>query len=272
MREYTVTTWEKFNELVFSNSWNASIKRHRTNYVFRGLSHCNYALKPSLNRVCEPKLALEKPLLRNFRKYASMEMGSSDNFWQNISLAQHHGLPTRLLDWTFSPYVAAHFATESYEHYGCDCAIWCVDFVKCHQWLPKVLLEKLKSEDANSFSVDMLSPLVSDFDVLHSLEKDTGGPFPLFLEPPSMDSRIINQYALFSVMSDSSITIDEWLATHDDLYYKIIIPAKCKLVFRDRLDQINMTERIIYPGMDGLCKWLTRHYTPTDKIANNVEP
>ena len=261
-------TWEEFDKLIFQSSWNKDIKRHRTNYVFRGVSNKNYALIPSLNRVCEPKLDLEKALLRNFKKYASMDIEDDSNFWKVVSLAQHHGLPTRLLDWTFSPYVAAHFATESYSDYNVDCAIWRVDFVKCQKYLPKSLKDKLDNENANGYSVDMLSPLVADFDALYKLENETGKSFPLFFEPPSIDSRIINQFALFSVMSNSSARIDEWLKEHSKLYDKIIIPASCKLVFRDRLDQINMTERLIYPGLDGLCKWLSRHYTPTDRIWN----
>lgn len=108
------------DKLVFKNSWNEEIKRHRTYFVFRGLSQDIYTLKPSLNRICDDKLYLEKALLSNFKKYSSLEIKDSDNFWEIVSLAQHHGLPTRLLDWSFSPYVAAHFATENFTHYNSD--------------------------------------------------------------------------------------------------------------------------------------------------------
>jgi hypothetical protein len=47
--------------------------------------------------------------------------------WVRLAIAQHHGLPTRVLDWTVSPQVAAHFATAEAEHYDKDGAIWCID-------------------------------------------------------------------------------------------------------------------------------------------------
>lgn len=67
-------------------------------------------------------------------------------------------------------------------------------------------------------------------------------------------------------MSNSQQIISDWLENHNELGFKIIIPASAKLEIRDKLDQININERSIYPGIDGLCKWLRRHYTPTESI------
>jgi len=265
IQEYYIKNWSDFDTLVFKDSWNRDIQRHRTDFIFRGLSHEEYPLKPSLNRICNDKLYLEKALLRNFKKYSSLEIKDKDNFWEVVSLAQHHGLPTRLLDWTFSPYVAAHFVTENFSHYNADGAIWCIDFVKCRDFLPKGLKRILDDNMANTFSIDMLKDVIKDFEFLETLESHSEG-FPLFFEPPSLDSRIINQYALFSVMSSSQHIISNWLESHNELGFKIIIPADVKLEMRDKLDQININERSIYPGIDGLCKWLCRHYTPTENI------
>ncbi len=265
IQEYRIKNWSDFDSVVFKDSWNSEIKRHRTDFVFRGLSHSIYPLKPSLNRICSNKLDLEKALLRNFKKYSSLEIKDSSNFWEIVSLAQHHGLPTRLLDWSFSPYVAAHFATESFSHYNVDGAIWCIDFVKCREFLPDSLKGILKDNMANTFSIDMLKDVIKDFESLEKLENNSEG-FPLFFEPPSLDGRIINQYALFSVMSNSQQIISDWLENHNELGFKIIIPASAKLEIRDKLDQININERSIYPGIDGLCRWLCRHYTPTENI------
>jgi len=52
------------------------------------------------------------------------------------------------------------------------------------------------------------------------------------------------------------------LAQHPDLCYKVIIPVKLKWEVRDKLDQANINERTLYPGLDGLCMWLRRYYGP----------
>jgi len=47
-----------------------------------------------------------------------------------------------------------------------------------------------------------------------------------------------------------------------DFWRKIVIPAELKWEIRDKLDQANITERVLFPGLDGLTKWLSRHYSP----------
>jgi hypothetical protein len=81
-----------------------------------------------------------------------------------------------------------------------------------------------------------------------------------FLEPPSLDDRIINQFALFSLMSSPTATLDAWLAARPGLARRIVIPAAMKWEVRDKLDQANVTERILRPGLDGLSSWLRRQY------------
>jgi hypothetical protein len=84
----------------------------------------------------------------------------------------------------------------------------------------------------------------------------------VFFEPPSIDDRIVNQFAFFSAMPSAEMALDQWLLQHPELFYRIIIPAELKWEVRDKLDQANITERVLFPGLDGLGRWLTRHYSP----------
>jgi hypothetical protein len=54
--------------------------------------------------------------------------------------------------------------------------------------------------------------------------------------------------------------MDDWLAGHPGIYKRVLIPSKIKWEIRDKLDQANINERVIYPGLDGLSRWLARHY------------
>ena len=77
-----------------------------------------------------------------------------------------------------------------------------------------------------------------------------------------MDARIVNQFALFSMMSDATAVLDDWLARFPECWRQIVIPAELKWEIRDKLDQANITERVLFPGLDGLSRWLKRHYSP----------
>lgn len=189
------------------------------------------------------------------------DMVEHDSVWHWISLAQHHGLPTRLLDWTFSPFVAMHFATASVEKLDGDGAIWTVHYGKAHQALPESLRKELHEERSDVFTVQMLSGAVK---TLNDLKRMAARPFLLFFEPPSMDDRIANQFALFSLLSHPEVLLDDWLSEHPDMWHKIIIPASLKWEIRDKLDQANITERVLFPGLDGLSRWLRRYYSPRE--------
>ena len=63
-------------------------------------------------------------------------------------------------------------------------------------------------------------------------------------------------------MPSACARLDDWLYEHPDIWRKIIIPAALKWEIRDKLDQANITERVLMPGMGGLSRWLKRQYSP----------
>ncbi len=259
-KDIVVKSWRQLCEAVYSDSWKEGLGRFRTDYAFRGMPDKAYRLYNRFTREIAKDNDLEYHLLRNFRKYAQVsntEALSSD--WRTMTIGQHYGLPTRLLDWTYSPFVAIHFATAELDKFNKDGIIWMVDFVKVNASLPDPLRSELKEVGSNTFTIEMLEeamPSIQDFDKL------TRENLVLFFEPPSLDNRIINQYAFFSVMSRADGQLDAWLRKHPDYYKRIIIPSDLKWEIRDKLDQANINERLLFPGLDGLASWLGRHYAP----------
>ncbi|MCP3102123.1 FRG domain-containing protein [Myxococcus sp. K15C18031901] len=259
MHESRVKTWLQLQDALFSGSWNETLRRHRSSSVFRGMPHTGHDLSTALNRQ-GMFVRQERDLLRAFRKYArGTPREPLDSLWDWLALAQHHGLPTRMLDWTFSPYVALHFLTEDPDLADEDGVVWCVDYRETNRLLPRPLKAQLKKEGADVFTGDMLAAAARSLDAFDALAHH---PFVLFFEPPSLDARIVNQFALFSVMNGPELRLDTFLGRQARGVRRLVIPAALKWEVRDKLDQANVTERVLFPGLDGLCRWLRRYYSP----------
>ncbi|MFG1946382.1 FRG domain-containing protein [Nonomuraea sp. NPDC048826] len=257
MRLHEVSSWRELDDAICEVSRPRSPGHAHSTLVFRGLARSAYSHVSSLSRLRGDYAALERHLVRNFRKYAHRAT-PGETVWDWLALGQHHGLPTRLLDWTFSPLVALHFATASWPED--DGALLAVDCERAHRLLPGPLREELDREGALVFTTEMLASAAHDLTGFDELGGDR--PFLAFFEPPSLDERVVNQSSVLSVTSSPAYQVQEWLAGHPELWRGWLLPAKIKAQIRDRLDQAGVTERVLLPGLDGLAAWLRRYYTP----------
>jgi FRG domain len=239
----------------------------RSPYVFRGLDVASWGLLTSLQRLPRNANAntdvIERALIRSFRKYANAGAFDDKSEWYVLAVAQHNGLPTRCLDWTFSPVVAAHFACADDKYKNEDGAIWCL-----HAGLLRHINEQ-NNKNAGSlrgiawvYDTRLLEKSFSDLAQLD--ESISAGELMLLWEPPSLDSRIANQGGLLSIMNGAEQSQNDFLKRYTeqfpDLVLRIVIDCAAKSEIRDMLDQNNISERTLFPGLPGLCNWLKRCY------------
>ena len=238
---------------------------YRSSFVFRGMSDSDWPLLTSLERLKSPPQVVEPPLLRSFRKYAPTGTFARNSDWEALSVAQHNGLPTRLLDWSVSPLIAAHFATAEHQYFPQDGVIWCVDVIALRdQVLPPEIANPIRGIAA-VFDVALLEKAYSglaDFDATNAISGDAC----VFFEPPSLDARIANQTGILSAMNGAAVSHQQYLEkvaiTYPDVVHRVVISKAAKPEIRDMLDQNNIHERMLFPGLPGLCDWLRRYYGP----------
>jgi FRG domain len=237
--------------------------RRRDSGVYRGDGDARWPLLTSLDKLGgarnpHSKADLEEHILRNFIRYSRPYVGQPPvNEWEVLVTAQHHGLPTRLLDWTYSPLVAAHFATLHVER-ECDRVVWRLDWKRVHR----------------CFGLPELALLIQDLEGILGDERPLT-PWSLFsappdsrqfacmLEPPSLNARIVAQSATFTLCSDKRQSFDRFLEQHGlgSALTKFVIPAKETARFRDQLDLVDVDERRLFPDLDGVAAEMRRYYS-----------
>jgi len=226
-------------------------------HLFRSQANASWPLTPTLVRRLRhpitPKRALEieAAALVEFQAQAHLyyppaaPRGSADEadliaWWP---LMQHHGAPTRLLDWTASPYVAAYFACEKEEDN--DGAVYVV------------AREVLSSEYHSVFGeTPMPAP--------HVLQDPAAPDVLLFFTPTRKTDRLAAQQGYFSisthVLGDHDGTIlrvCSRVAAGDAsarVFRKWIIPARLKATFLRQLRVMNVIAQALFPGLDGLAR------------------
>lgn len=231
-------------------------------YIFRGEPSDSNSLITSYGRNYGTHYQIEERLLINFHKYGQFidNKLTKSTIWEQLIFAQHHGLPTRLLDWTFSPLIALHFAVniKTRDDKIEDSVIWGLNISEINDTLPIKYRSALDKTKGTLFTLELIKQLAKD---LEEYDYDMANQSFIALEPPSLDERIINQYALFTLLPKGIPSMEDYIRKSSTIHaLKIIVPKEIQWELRSMLDRININERVLFPGLDGLSQWLKRYY------------
>jgi FRG domain len=202
--------------------------------LFRGQSDKNYSLLPSVAR--HPKeytygdiTTLESELIKEFKRLSLRELEfvpESDFEW--LFLAQHHGLPTRLLDWSTNPLVGLYFSVEGKDE--CDGKLY--------------VTRQVVSDQPDLFDFRTADTIQKSVIAIQRRQKTV-----IFVRPRYKDRRYHNQASVFSCPSEPYDDLASSLAGSLD---ELIVPGVLKPWLRERLRTLGVSASFIYPGLDGI--------------------
>lgn len=274
----TINSWEQFLD---------SLKDKKANWIFRGQSS-DKPLKTTLERALDDyqialdeATAIEGKLIRDFRrKYfgPDHEIVLNDTLYC-LSLMRHHSAPMRLLDFNYSPYIAAFFAfndkipNERERDSGEVPVVWCLN----RKWLIKAVNNVPLARD--------LVPLRNN-----DVTRDDKSFIPLYMginpqpfvfaeNPALLNERLIIQQGLFLCPGDVSKSFEGnikslsgWTDPNHILKLKFILPKEAYGEVIKELLSMNISYATLFPGLDGFAKSykqkiLTLKDIPEDELS-----
>jgi len=209
---------------------------------FRGHSDSSWNLAPGLARlgVANPD-SMEETITFDFVTRAGSLLPEGSSSWNTAFSMQHHGLPTRLLDWTESFPVALYFALKNANK---ECCIWILDPFELNR-------QELKRQQI--IHPDELSDSYTKCFEKHSPNKwRVAAISPLRHHP-----RIYQQRSAFTVHRNIMSSLE---SIHPKILKKIVIPKKLQDEARLFLKVIGISEFTLFPDLDGLAREINEEY------------
>lgn len=205
----------------FSDLHRALVDDGNESEIFRGVRSVDHKLIPKIGRIKKFSTgglrSNELHMLRLLRDQALPYLSyTPKSDWEWLAVAQHHGMPTRLLDWTRNPLVAAYFAVEHSD--DGDCMIYCYHAPK--------FMNLAKNPDP--------------------FARDTVGKFI----PPHITPRITAQTGLFTIHPDPKESFDS------PNVRVVKIAAGFRRDLKRTLWKYGIHRATLFPGLDGLCSHL----------------
>jgi len=255
-------------------AWMEAFKDHG---CFRGERDASWNLASSLDRAVESDISAEhdgisilrrelvnldqneQQLLLDFQRGASRHHPSLPDASHTIdwlALMQHHGAPTRLLDWSLSPYVAVYFALE--KSFKGDSALWGIDL----EWLRRRSLELMRANDSNC-------PDGSNFKafskyVAGMIFRGDGALTIVPADPIQLNERMLAQQGqlLCNVGRHTGFSnvilgmLMHTTAEPNQVVSRAVLKRDNRISFLEELQRINIHRASLFPGIDGFAKSL----------------
>ena len=229
-----IPSFKSYIEIACSG-YKTAIEKHDTTknffMLFRGQDE-SWNLLPKIGRnKTSNSLENESKIFKEFQRlsYPYLNSNMNINDWDLLALAQHHGLPTRLLDWTENPLAALWFASNKDKCNDADRVVWCF--------------------------------LVNNDDIV---DPKVGTPFnqrsTKIFKPNHITSRITAQNGWFTVhkfnkTKNKFISLNKQTTYHKRVF-KCTFPKGLRSEMLTNLDQININSFSLFPDLEGLGKYL----------------
>jgi FRG domain len=216
-----------------------------SNWAFRGERDARWPLYSSLSRYLQNfRIApgawaeQERRIIRVFKRKAHQFLEKppdlSDDF-QWLALMQHHGAPTRLIDFTWSPYVAAFFALERTLDDG---VVWAIN--------------PGRVDGSRNFKPARTDPRLPGNFQRYYIKGSRR--FIWMGEPHTMNQRLIAQSGTFAVPGVLDVPVEEMLSDNENIMAKFVMTQAMRETGMRELYRMNITYATLFPDLDGLAR------------------
>lgn len=238
---FRIASWDGFLKAVTASPY--------SNWAFRGERHAQWPLFSALSRYyrdfgVHPKVWPEQELriLRIFKRKAHQYLAqppAPDDDFQWLALMQHHGAPTRLLDFTWSPYVAAFFALDRALD---EAAVWALNPVPLRKGPTRPEMDPRRPGNYDRYF------------------RANRRSFIWLGEPLTMNRRLTAQSATFAVPGVLDLPVEDIVSRYPDpenTIVKFVLPtARIRDTGLRELYRMNITFATLFPDLDGLARSL----------------